>query len=190
MTHPNAGGIHIPWKVTHTSIDHLLASDDGNSPRVLFMGNSIVGSYARYMERVPQPHEVQPESSKVHREPCSENDLHASEFVEADLDRLLLGFFASHKIYAFPLVSGEDENDFADRCFNEFGKENCIQSIRESWATSSAEADEIGGDRGGIHMFGLQHMFTETCSRVAARLKLWEDRDDVMLLNSGCAYTD
>jgi hypothetical protein len=157
---------------------------------VISIGTSVIESYARYMERVPQSGEVQPKSLKVHHELCLENDLHASEFAETDLDRLLLGFFASHKIHAFPLVSGEDENDFADRCFNDFGKDNCIKSIKESWATSTAKADEVGGGRGGIHMFGLQHMFTETCSRVAARLKLWEARDDVMLLSSGCAYTD
>lgn len=154
------------------------------------MGNSIVGSYAGYMDRVPQAGKEQPQNSKVHRDVCSENEQHTSEFVEADLDRLLLGFFASHKIYAFPLVSGEDEDDFIDRSFGELGEDDCLQSIKESWKISSAEADEIGGGRGGIHMFGLQHMFTETGPRVAARLKVWEDRDDVMLLSAGCAYTD
>lgn len=190
MAHPNAGGFHVAWKISRTSIDQLLVSPDRDSPRVILMGNSIVGSYAGYMERVPQAGKEQPQTSNVHRDSCSGNEQHVSEFVEADLDRLLLGFFASHKIYAFPLVSGEDENHFIDHSFDELGENDCLRSLKECWTSSSAEADEIGGGRGGIHMFGLQHMFTETGPRVAARLKLWEDRDDVMLLSAGCAYTD
>lgn len=146
------------------------------------MGNSIDGSYADYMSRIPSPNIPRPDGCQYHSDgdSCAENLAHVQEFLAADHGRLGLAFFASHKSYSFPLVSKEDETVFVARMMEQASSGDV--NIKSGWMRSKNEADELGTGSGNLRVFGWQHMVLETKGRVARRVEVWRERGDMMPL--------
>lgn len=125
------------------------------------MGNSISGSYDDYMKaaQVRLPHD----------EPCCpENEDHVAQFLNGDLDRLSLAFFARHRHYTFDLHGAKHEDEILhEQKVVADHMEHVFPGLAGVWSISNSEADEIGVAGTSLHMFAWQHAFFETKGRIA-----------------------
>ena len=152
------------------------------------MGNSIVGDYEEYFSRIPVSGTERHELSHTHANAsCAYNVEHNRVLQSADHDRLALAFFAAHKFYAFPLMSGTPESEFVEGCMDAFDESQSVASselkdlsIKESWHKSSEEVDALGAGHGNMRVFNIQHMALETKARIAKIVESAE-RDEYLL---------
>lgn len=190
--HPHTMGLRIKWHLRRTSLEELLESPAQSVPHLTLMGNSIVGDYAEYFARVPEtPCSDRPQLSCLHLDgDCSFNAAHRRVFEETDHDRLTLAFFAAHKSYAFPLASGQPEQDFVEECIKGFDEQHAqlratgSVTLSESWHRSREDAEEMGSGHGSLRVFALQHMALETKERIARMVQANEEEGSLLPLGA------
>lgn len=143
-------------------------------PHIIVMGNSINGSDEDYRRANT--------TSQRHDKPdCRHNEEHVLKFLAHDHDRLALSLFAQHRHYAFDLSdrNGEDGNALHEHAVVAEHMDRFFPGLAQIWFDSSKEADEMGTAGTSLHMFGWQHIFTETKGRIAKMVS--EARDTLSM---------
>lgn len=144
------------------------------------MGNSIHGSVTEYMARLASHYTAEPIATTLHAEDaCTENTAHVQDFLGSDQDRVAQSFFGAHVSYSFPLLDGQDENNFVSGRIKEE-----LPALQEEWMTSRNEIAEVGAGHESLEIFGWQHMFVETKERLAFKLEEWIRIKDLMPLSA------
>lgn len=86
-------------------------------------------------------------------------------------------FFAQYRHYALDLngQSEEDGNALHEHAVVAEHMDHFFPGLARKWFDSNKEADEMGTAGASLHMFGWQHVFTETKGRIAKMV--FEARD-------------
>ena len=86
-------------------------------------------------------------------------------------------FFAQYRHFALDLngQSEEDGNALHEHAVVAEHMDHFFPGLARKWFDSNKEADEMGTAGASLHMFGWQHVFTETKGRIAKMV--FEARD-------------
>ncbi|KAI1268959.1 hypothetical protein F5Y18DRAFT_373163 [Xylariaceae sp. FL1019] len=179
-------GPSLVWKVSRSSIEELMMSQDTPVPNMVVVGNSREGNYKAYGELVEtstlEDEALRRPDSLPHDGCCEHNEAHIAELMKADHDRLALSFFAIHPSYAFDLTTGEDETDFVKHKMDALARpcNNTGNELSSQWLASRAEADAMGTGPEDMHIFRWQHVCIESKARLGRVLQEALDRADLM----------
>ena len=168
------------WTLRKASISELYNEPEQWQPHPVVVGNSINGPVTDYMARLASHYTPEPHATSVHDDDtCDDNVAHVAAFLQSDQDQVAQSFFGAHVSYSFPLVDGQEENDFLSARIKEE-----LPGLQGPWDTAKNNIAKLGAGHESLEMFGWQHMFVETKERLAHKLEEWITRRDLMPLSA------
>lgn len=172
------------WTLRKASIPELSNEPDQWQPHPVVVGNSVQGPVTKYMARLASHYTAEPYATSLHYDDtCEDNAAHVAAFLQSDQDQVAQSFFGAHVSYSFPLVDGQEENDFVSTRIKEE-----LPGLQEPWDAAKNNIAKLGAGHESLEVFGWQHMFVETKERLACKLEEWIRRKDLMPLSADVGF--